>query len=230
MTNWQGNTARLLRKLGWHRKHGTIRRRLYDLADDRHPWWDWGNRLMILTGTDFGGNWKEPTPGTWWYVATTPKRMARTGYPRHRYEIVTDYDEFRRRTEGLNEDQLYDWRAVGFSQDGDLTLGRRYWGGDFHGLDYAEQLIVARYLRRWRCRDWWGLRTWLYLQGLHAAVHQRKPFSCHQVPPRGQGGYDHWHCQRRRGHDGLHRYRACVWGDLGGEQLGVTHVPEEAFD
>lgn len=86
--------------------------------------------------------------------------------------------------------------------------------------------ILSKWLRRWRRHDWWGVRSWLYAQGLHATVYKRKPLSCGQPPPKGQGGYSHWLCQLRRGHDGLHRFHSYQWGEIGGETIGATHVPE----
>ena len=77
--------AALMRKRGWHHKtpRNGMRRRLHSLANEHHPWWDWGHRVMILVGQDQGGNWSEPEPPTWYYRLGTPKRMWRTGYPRH---------------------------------------------------------------------------------------------------------------------------------------------------
>lgn len=218
---------KLLRTRGWNRGLGTWRNRVYDLVSCRYPWWDWGHRLMILTGTDFGGNWDEPKPPTWWYVETTPKRMWHTRYPRTRYEVVTNYAEMRRRTQHLDEDGMYHWRAICVNQDGNLHLGRQYWGGTFHGLDYAETQIVLRYLARWQLTNWFGARGWLYRQGLHAAVHRKKPGSCAAVPPKDAGGYSHWRCEIKRGHPGLHRYGNTVWGEVGGEQIGCTHVGDD---
>lgn len=220
--------ARLLRKLGWNRAHGTVRRRVYDLAVCHYPWWDWGHRLVIVVGRDWGGSWDEPQPPTWWYRLGPPKPMAFTRWPRHplsTFEIVTDYDEFRRRTEGLNEDQMYEWKAIGANQDGDLHLGHQYWGGSFYGVTRWERALLRRYLRRWNRSDWWGLRTWLWGQGLNASVHRRKPFACNEVPPKGAGGYNHWHCELKRRHDGMHRFGAYVWGEIDGEPIGA-HVPE----
>lgn len=89
----------------------------------------------------------------------------------------------------------------------------------------SDAALLRRYLRMWHRLDWYGLRSWLYAQALHSAVHERKPFSCQAVPPRGTGGYDHWHCQLRRRHDGMHRFNNYVWGDVGGEDLGhVVHA------
>jgi hypothetical protein len=55
------------------------------------------------------------------------------------------------------------------------------------------------------------LRSWLYTQGLHAAVHTKKPFACQAAPPRGSGGYSHWHCGLKRRHAGPHRYNNYEW-------------------
>ena len=208
--------AKLMRKAGWAYKtpRNGIRRRLYCLAMERHPWWDWGHPLMILTGSDFGGNWSEPEPPTWWYRRGPAKTMRRTGFPRHpvsTFQIVTDYDEFRRLTEGLNEDGMYEWNALNVNQDGALHLGHQYWGGTFYDLPKDEVALLRRYLRMWHRLDWFGLRSWLYLQGLHAAVDRRKPFACNVTPPKGTGGYSHWHCGEKRRHKGDHRYNNYVW-------------------
>lgn len=223
--------ARRLQKR-WHGRnyYGTWRDRVLSLLRDRHPWWDWGHRLMILTGDDFGGNWQAPEPETWWYRLGPPTRMRRTGYPRHplsTFEVIKgDYDEYRRRTDGLTEDELYEWRAIAVNQDGELILGHRWWGKPFYGLTHWEVRLLRKYLRAWHRHDWFGLRSWLYSHALHAAVHTKKPFACNEVPPRGAGGYDHWHCQLPRRHDGLHRFRNMVWGEVDGEPMRVTHVPE----
>lgn len=218
--------ATLLRRRGWSRRG--FRRRVYCLLTDRHHWYDWGHRLMVLVGDDDCGNWSEPEAPTWWYRQRAPKRMWRTGYPRHplsTYEIVTDYDTYKARTAGLNEDQMYEWRALCTNQDGGLHLGHQYWGGRFYEMSKADVALLRRYLRAWHRHDWYGLRSWLYSQGLHAAVYVRKPGACNAAPPKGQGGYDHWLCQERRGHDGWHRFNSYLWGDIDGEPIGVHHMP-----
>ena len=226
-----GGLASRMRTWGWN--YGTdpngIRHRLYSLAAGRWPWWDWGHRVVVLVGRDHGGNWGEVVPPTWWYRTGTPTRMWRTRYPRHplsTFEIITDYSELRDRLEGLTDDEAYEWKAICVDQDHDLKLGRQFWGDRFYGLNHWEVALLRRYLRHWRRLDWWGLRSWIYSQALHAAVHVRKPFSCQEVPPRGSGGYSHWHCQLKRHHDGLHRFNNMTWGEVGGECIGVTHVPE----
>lgn len=225
--------ATLLRRAGWAYDvpRNGVRRRCYALASSHYHWWDWGHWLIILVGRDEGGNWSEPQPATWWYRQGPPKIQHRTGYPKHppsTYEVVTSYDEFCKRTKGLNEDQLYEWQAIGVGQDDELHLGHRYWGGTFYGLVKADLFLLRRYLRVWRRLDWWGLRSWLYGHALHAAVYQRKPGACNQPPPPGQGGYNHWLCREKRGHEGMHRYNAYTWGEIGGEMIGAIHHPEAA--
>jgi hypothetical protein len=208
---------RVLRKFGWHMgKHDPwITGRLYTLAVRRGPWYDWGHPLMILVGDPHGGNYDEPSMRTWWYRLGPPKHMWRTRYPRNplsTFEVIKDYETFRQRTEGLNESEMYEWQALCI-HDGELTLGHRYWGGTFYGMRKNETALLRRYLRAWRRHDWYGLRSWLYYQALHAAVHQRKPFACHATPPPRSGGYSHWHCQLKRKHDGEHRFNAMTWLD-----------------
>lgn len=221
---------RFLRDRGWNRRpDGSLRHRLYRATSER-PWWDWGRRLMDLTGRPFCGSYDEPKPPTWWYRQGQPKRMWRTGFPRHplsTYEVITDWETFHKRTAGLNEDQMYEWQAINVNEDGELQLGHRYWGGNFYGLSRADTALLRRYLRAWRRRDWYGLRSWLYAQGLHATVYRRKPFACNARPSKGHGGYDHWACQLKRRHDGMHRFGAYTWGEIEGEPIGA-YSPQEA--
>lgn len=225
--------ARWMRKREWNRQRhdNHLRGRSYALVALRAPWWDWGARLKIIVGQNDGGTWREPFPPTWWYRRGDPTRMWRTGYPKHRrrnFQIVTDYAEIKTLTTGLNEDQMYEWQAININQDGELQLGHRYWGGTFYGLRSDEWWLVARYLRRYRHRTLWGLRNWLFTHALHATVHRRKPFTCQATPPKGSGGYSHWHCTLRRNHDGLHRYANYVWGEVDGIDLGrIVHHPEQ---
>jgi hypothetical protein len=222
--------ARLMRKRGWGHKtpQNGLRRRLYSLTIERHQWWDWGHRLMILTGSDWGGNWGSPEPPTWWYRQVRDRRMWRTGYPtRPVFQLVKDYDLFGALTEGLNEDGMYPWRALCVHEDGhEMILGHAYWGNwHFSGITKGETKLIGRYMRMWRRYDWWGLRSWLYCQGLDAAVHQRKPRACNVTPPAGTGGYDHWHCDQKRRHKGDHRFRNYTWP---GGTAKVEYKPRES--
>lgn len=216
----------MMRRLGWYSsKHDNwITGRLYHMAVRRGRWWDWGHPVMILTGTCVGGNYDEPHPTTWYYRRNDSRPMWRTKYPRYlrrSFTVVKDYETFRSLTKGLNEDEMYPWQAINLSQDGELQLGHQYWGGGFYGMRRDEWWLLRKYLRSARRRDWWGLRSWLYSQALHSAVHQRKPFACHAIPDPRSGGYDHWHCQKRRGHDGAHRFNRMEWIDG-----GLVHNPE----
>lgn len=171
---------------------------------------------MTLTGQDFGGTWDAPTPPTWYYRLGDGKKMWRTGYPSHptsTIEVIRGYSQFREATDGLNRDQIIDagWKAFCSDHDGELSLGWQYWGKGFYGLTKWEVRLLTKYLRSWRRADWWGLRSWLYSQGLHAAVYKRKPFTCQAAPTKGSGGYDHWLCTEKRGHDGFHRFNAYTW-------------------
>lgn len=221
--------AKVMRRFGWYKTEhdNRITGRLYHLVVGHRHWWDWGHAVMTLVGNCVGGNYDAPSPPTWWYRHGPPTRMWRTKYPRHplsTFQVVTDYAQFRKLTEGLNEDQMYEWQAIYVDQDGELSLGRRYWGGKFYGMPACDVALLRRYLRMWRRLDWFGLRSWIYSQALHAAVHQRKPFTCQEIPPRGSGGYDHWHCQQPRRHGGLHRFNSYEWGTIGDEPLPVTYL------
>ena len=183
----------------------------------RYPWWDWGNRVMRLVGNEQGGAWEHPSK-TWWYRLGPAKPMVITSYPTHplsTFEVITNYQDFKTRTEGLNADQMYEWKAISINQDGELILGHCYWGGSFYGMPKHEVALLRRYLRMWRRHDWYGARSWLYSQALHAAVYQRKPFACQQPPPPTGGGYSHWLCTEKRRHAGPHRYKNYKWDDGG---------------
>lgn len=225
--------ARRARKRRWHHaEHDQhLRGRLVRLLDMRHPWWDWGHRALVLFGDCEGGTYGDPQAETWWYRRGQPKRQRWTGFPRYRpssFDVVTDYATFKSRTKGLNEDQMDEWQAIYMNQDGELSLGRRWWGGAFYGMRQDELFLLRRYLRRWHRHTWWGLRQWICNQALHAAVHAKKPGSCKAVPPKGSGGYSHWHCQLKRHHDGLHRFNNMTWGEIDGMELGVVHHPVDA--
>jgi hypothetical protein len=199
---------RLLQRIGW-RDAGdhTIRYRVYRLALERHPWWDWGHRVMVLTGTPMGGNFQEPSPPTLWYRWDAQQLV-----------LTKSYKEYRAATESMTEN---DWKWIGLDQDHELRLGY-YQSGNFYGLPRAEQRLLFWWLVRWRFRDWFGLRTWLYFKGLHAAVNRKVPFTCQAVPPKG-GGYSHWHCHLKRKHVGMHRFNNYVWGDIEGEPISAYH-------
>lgn len=169
------HVASWMRSRGWNYKTppNGLRHRLYDLTAMHHPWYDWGHRLMAVVGSDHGGTWDEFKPEPWFYRLGEPTRERFTGFPRHpmrRFEVIVGYSDFRKRTEGLNEDELYEWQCLYADEDGGLSLGHRFWGKPFYGTTYWELPLIRRYLRQWHRRDWYGLRSWLYRQGLHACV------------------------------------------------------------
>lgn len=218
--------ARYLRRRRWHTR-SVAGRRLVELLDHRYPWYDYGHPLMALVGRDFCGNWDEPRPPTWFYRPGPMRRQPVTGYPRRTLEVVKGHEAFRARELELRDVIEHDeWKALCVDSDGDLVLGRRYWGGSFYGLDYAERALLARYLRHWRLLDWFGLRSWLYHVGLKAAVHRRRPFACNVTPPRGSGGYSHWYCDLRRRHAGDHRFGSYTWD--GAATSNVEYDPDVA--
>ncbi len=202
-------------KRGWNKSDSTgLRRRLISLLYERHVWYDWGHRVMILVGDNDCGNWSEPEMETWYYRQVTPmKRMWRTNYPRRSFQVVKDYGEFRELTKDLTDDEMYEWKAICLNQDHDLMLGHQYWGGKFYGLDYAERRLVLKWLRAFRRHDWYGLRSWLYTQALYSAVSTKKPFACQKAPDPHTGGYSHWLCTKKRNHKGPHQFASMIWED-----------------
>lgn len=219
--------ATLARKAGWNRlPDHTMRNRIWRISTIRAPWWKYGDRLTNLVGGGTNGN-SEPTPPTWWYVRAPSGRSRVTGYPITRYRIVRDWEQMRSETQGLDEDGMYDWRAIGVSQDEDLHLGRMYWGGNFNRLDRAERRILLRWLIHAELLGLFGLRRWLWGVGSHNAVHGTRPGSCAVAPPRGSGGYDHWHCTLDRGHKGLHEHGVWRWGELNGDSMPLTRAARD---
>lgn len=188
---------RTMQSFGWHKaEHDNhLRGRTYHVALRRFPWWDWGHPTMIATGTCVGGNYQPPHPSSLWYR-----------FEGRNLRVLHSYAEYRKAVEGAEDD----WHWIGCNQDGELTLGY-YESGGFYGLSQSEQRLLLRYMLRWRLADWFGLRSWLYCKALHSAVHQRIPFRCQATPPKGSGGYDHWHCQEPKRHAGPHRFNNYEW-------------------
>ena len=78
--------------------------------------------------------------------------------------------------------------------------------------------MLRRYLREWSA--WTGLfyrirfragNRWMDMRAVLAGYCNHRPWN---VPGEG-GGYSHWRCAHKRGHDGLHRSRNYVWTDDG---------------
>lgn len=192
---------------------GGLAHRLLTIRVDRRRWYDWGHMLMTLVGQNRTGDYDAPRGRDLWYRFANENESRGRIITTHRYADV-------RATEG----QDVSWRIFDVQDDGGTVVMGFY--GDriaHYGLSRRELALFRRW-DFWECRlrgEWFGLRRWLYFKGLHAAVHQRIPFTCQQAPPRGSGGYDHWHCELRGKHT-EHRFRAYVWTDD-----RVTHRPSE---
>jgi hypothetical protein len=226
----------------WDRKAGKYdrTRRLQALLggiDGR----DWGHKLMALTGRNFGGNWNPPhAPDL--YLRFGPER----GENRHVLSIEKPSGKPFITTHGMTAwdgvKRGEEWRTFDWQDDGHtLRVGWLSEDGYIHdsGIGaYSGELTLFRkwfIWDSWIKSDWFGLRRWLYYKGLHAAVHQKKPFTCQKVPPRNSGGYDHWHCIEPIGYSGTlrrwldlpyehpmpHRYARMEWTDSG----QVRHIP-----
>lgn len=216
----------LLRRRGWNRKQGNLRHRIYALVTCRAPWYDWGERLMILTGHNTMGHWFGYEPPTWWYREDHSSywKTPLTRYMRPRLEVIRgDYSKFREREQEVGQDAY--WKAINVNQDDELQLGRRYWGEAFYGLKGIEVRLLARYLIHWLLRNWFGVRNELNSLGLKHHVNLKRPFACNVTPKPGSGGYSHWHCQRSRHHVGPHRYNNYTWPGPG---TRVEYSPQES--
>lgn len=178
-------------------------RRINEIRRSRHPWYDWGHRVMILLGREDDGRFDNvPRVRDLWFR-----------HENGRLVTTRDYAEVRARNDG-------EWKVFDSQNDGfEVVIG---WWPDEHGpitrtgLDGRdEQRLFLRWFvwEGWIKAEWCGLRRRLYYRALHAAVHQKIPFACQQVPAPDSGGYSHWHCELRRKHDGPHRYRGCTWND-----------------
>jgi hypothetical protein len=66
-------------------------------------------------------------------------------------------------------------------------------------------------------------RVWLY------DIDRRMRGICNDAPwamgPTSRGGYSHWRCQLRRGHETLHRANNYTWGDSTDERTTYDPVP-----
>lgn len=188
-------------------------RRAQDVIAPRYPWWDWGHRVMALTGRDDCGNWGPPRPRDLWFRWVSGSKA----------QTTRDYAVVR-----ANPSE--DWRVFDSQNDGhEIVIGWSFGPGRPNNVrdslnGRAEIGLFRRWLfTEWAVSEWFGLRRWLYYKALRAAVSQRIPFACQATPPRESGGYDHWHCQERKRHNGPHRFRNYTWGG-GPVQYAPTEV------
>ena len=229
--------ARWMYDRGWTKvgMDDTLRSRIARAFGERGPWYDWGHPVMWLVGRYDGGNAGSPRGRDLWWVPTEyvegPFAQAAVAglEVRHGCYVTTNYSD-------IHTD--VDWRIFDLQDDGH-TVKVGLWpnlpehGGHIQPLPW-EELKPATSLRlflEWYLVDhkikaqWFGLRSWIYWKALHAAVQDRRPFSCAKVPPPCSGGYSHWHCQLGKRHKGAHRYRNYVWDPTTDR---VEYAPAEA--
>lgn len=207
---------RAMRARRWHRsEHGSLRHRLWDIVNLRHRWWDWGHPVMVLTGRETCGNYDPPRGRDMWYRQTSRGRFETT----YRYEDVRD--------SGGEA-----WKIFDVQDDGHTVMMGYYPTGPeeriaFYGLDRKElNLFLRWFLIECKLRgEWLGIRRWIYLKALHAAVERKIPFTCQVTPDRNSGGYTHWHCQLKKRHEGKHRFNNYTWI---GEHFQVEYEPADA--
>ena len=176
--------------------------RIKHIRSQNYRWYQWGPRVMILVGREGCGTYDVPRPRDMWFR-----------HENGRIRTTYDYSDVRALNDG-------EWRVFDSQNDGfEIVIG--YWPHpdgirsiQRSGLDgRTEQRLFLRWFV-WDgliVAEWFGLRRWLYYKGLHATVNAKIPFTCQAVPPRGSGGYDHWHCELKRKHKGEHRFRNCTW-------------------
>jgi len=189
---------------------------------------------MELVGRDVCGNMDPPRgEDMWWahadYVEGAEASWLADFEKRSGCYITWDYAKVRETAE-------VNWNIFDLQDDGyTVVIGR--WpnrpedGGRIQPLyptlsmrRSAVRLFLYWYLVEHKLKaQWLGVRPWIYYKALHASVHERVPFACQKVPPRGSGGYDHWHCSLRRRHSGEHRFRNYTWTD----GADVVFTPEE---
>lgn len=216
----------------------TLRSRVAHAVYDWKHWYDWGHPLMWLVGRNDSGSAGVPRGrDMWWipteYVEGVAASLVADFEQRYGCYVTRRYEDVRSTGADI------DWRIFDLQDDGTVVKiglwpnlpehdGRLQPLPTWHGLNRKREmrLFLRWYLVEHKGKaQWFGLRRWLYYKALHAAVHQKVPFSCQTTPERGSGGYAHWHCQRRRWHRGEHRYVNYTWAGTG---TRVQYDPMEA--
>ena len=249
-TNWAAaprktvrtRIIKALRDADWKVSKYDRTKRLRDVLGDIDGR-DWGHKLMALTGRKYGGTYDVPH---------APDLYIRFGHERDENRRVIEKGEYVEPFVTTHAMTAWDgvkrgeeWRTFDWQDDG-FTL-RVGWLGDdgrIHDSGIGAYSGELKMFRKWFIwdswikYDWFGLRRWIYYKGLHMAVHEKKRFACHAIPPRNSGGYDHWHCQvpvgvigmiRRRlnqpvTHPGPHIFRRMSWFEDG----RVLHTSDQS--
>jgi hypothetical protein len=194
-------------------RDGGFLHRILTIRVERRRWWDWGHMMMTLVGQYRTGTYEVPRGRDLWY------RFADDNEARGRIIKTHAYADVRALPNAS-------WKVLDVQDEGGTVM--MGWWGDritFYGLTRRELALFRRW-DFWECRargEWFGLRRWLYYRGLHAAVHRRIPFTCQKTPPRGSGGYSHWHCELRGKHS-VHRFGNYTWAE---NTPHVEYAPDE---
>jgi len=235
MRNLRTRIYRAMYKAGWTTSEydDTLRSRIAHALYDWKHWYDWGHPVMWLVGRYDSGNAGAPRGRDLWWIPVDHVEGAYAPLlaeleQRHGCYVTTDYRVVRECPIG--------WRIFDLQDDGmTVVIGR--WPTEPEDGGHIQKIIGGmnrrqmRLLLRWYLWDhkakaqWFGLRRWVYYKALHAAVAQRKPFSCAAVPARGSGGYSHWSCHLRKRHSGPHRFNNYTWSRSGER---VQHDPVDA--
>lgn len=227
---------RVMYDQGWTKSSmdDTIRSRIAHAFGDWKHWYDWGNPVMWLVGRYDTGSAGTPRGRDLWWIPTeyVEDRLALSLVAdceqRYGCYITTEYTVVRSSAAEI------DWRIYDLQDEG-RTVKVGLWPnqpehkGRMQPLPWQElkvDLFMWWFLWEHKAKaQWLGLRHWMYYKALHAAVHQKVPFTCQQIPPKNSGGYSHWYCERKRKHAGEHRYRAYTWptgGDVNPAAVGVS--------
>lgn len=210
---------RMMYDRGWTKSDmdDSLRSRVAHAVYEWRQWWDWGHPVMWLVGRYDSGSAGVPRGRDLWWIPTeyVEDRLASSLVAdceqRFGCYITTNYSD-------ITSD--IDWRIYDLQDDG-RTVKVGLWPnqpehkGRIQPLPWQElkvDLFLWWYVWQHKGKaQWFGLRRWVYYKALHAAVQQKIPFTCQQVPPPNSGGYSHWHCQLRRKHLGEHRFHSYTW-------------------
>lgn len=211
---------------GWthSRYDDTLRSRVTHAVGDWRQWYDWGHAVMWLTGRYDGGSAGVPRGRDMWWIPVDyvegahEQLLAAVCEVKYGCYITRDFSLVR-------QTMSVDWRIFDLQDDGRTVKialypcrpehdGRLQPLPSWHGLgaDKEMRLLLWWYLVQHKAKaQWFGLRPWAYYKALHAAVAGKVPFTCQQIPPKGSGGYSHWHCRRPKRHRGPHRFNNYQW-------------------
>lgn len=213
---------RVMYDRGWTKPEmdDTLRSRIAHAVGDWKRWYDWGHPVMWLVGRYDTGSAGSPRGRDMWWIRQDYVEGIATGLVadlevRHGCYVTKRYEDVRKTSADI-EWRIFDLQDEGTTVKLGLWPCRPEHEGRLQPLPSWESLPTRLFIE-WYLIDhkikaqWFGLRRWVYYKALHAAVHDKRPFSCAVVPEKGSGGYSHWHCQLRKWHKGPHRFHNYVW-------------------